>query len=380
MMPEPDAELLRRSIKRYYVYNLDSVAAPEHVGSREFGYRGVDSGRITRHIRVGDAGELRAMLVREAPLDVFVSAARYLSPTLPMAEKGWLDADLVFDIDAKDLGLECRPSHMVSICRKCGSRPGPRQCGCHNTTKVSLPCADCIAGSKAEAEKLIAILIDDLGIGRDYIRVYFSGNEGFHLHVADPAYSGMGGPARAALANYVMFRGAIPESMGMNRGGRPSGFTVPSADEPGWRGRFARVVSGMAPEERAGMINQIRSGGYEAFAGVLTGLAGRLGAAIDPVVTADIGRVFRMAGTINGKSGMVKLACGGDLRGFDPYDQAVLLPEDPAAVVASCPVEFRLKGRKFGPYEEEAVEVPSYAAVYMVCKGLAHAAPAEGAG
>ena len=48
---------------------------------------------------------------------------------LPMNEKDWKEADLIFDIDAKDLNLPCRESHTISICNECN----------RSFTKISIP-------------------------------------------------------------------------------------------------------------------------------------------------------------------------------------------------------------------------------------------------
>ena len=40
---------------------------------------------------------------------------------MEMRKKDWQGADLIFDIDAKDLHLECRPSHTCVICGECGN-------------------------------------------------------------------------------------------------------------------------------------------------------------------------------------------------------------------------------------------------------------------
>ncbi|MDG7050269.1 MAG: DNA primase, partial [Nitrososphaerota archaeon] len=45
--------------------------------------------------------------------------------------------------------------------------------------------------------------------------------------------------------------------------------------------------------------------------------------------------------------------------------------DEKTTVLADCPVEFRLKNKKFGPYKKERLDVPKYAAVYMICKGCA---------
>ena len=84
----------------------------------------------------------------------------------------------------------------------------------------------------------------------------------------------------------------------------------------------------------------------------------------------DIHRIFRLPGSINSKSGLTKIYCK-DLEKFDPYKEASFLSEDTVEIIANCPIEFRLKNKKFGPYSNEKITVPTYAAVYMICKKLA---------
>ena len=97
------------------------------------------------------------------------------------------EADLIFDIDAKDLNLSCRKNHTVSICNQCNeiSKVSDECLKCNSTKleKKSLPCKICIDSSKIEVQKLSNVLINDLGINQENIHVYFSGNEGFHVYV-----------------------------------------------------------------------------------------------------------------------------------------------------------------------------------------------------
>ncbi len=97
-----------------------------------------------------------------------------------------------------------------------------------------------------------------------------------------------------------------------------------------------------------------------------------MGVRVDPKVTMDIHRIFRLEGSINSKSGLSKIHCT-NLDSFDPYLEACLLGEDTVDIVADCPVQIRLKNKKFGPYHNERVSLPKYAAVYMLCKGLGNA-------
>jgi DNA primase small subunit len=94
---------------------------------------------------------------------------------------------------------------------------------------------------------------------------------------------------------------------------------------------------------------------------------------IDESVTTDIHRIFRMPGTLHGNSGLLKMRVH-DLERFRPEHDPVVLGEEEVAVsVLGSPV-FSLKGRTFGPYSSEEPELPAYAAVYLMAKGLARLA------
>ena len=373
MMREPDTAFIRECLRRYYYERFGVIEIPDDIHKREFGYRKVDSGMI-RHIKLKDKGELRLLLMQEMPLDVYVSNARYLFPSLPMNEKMWQNADIIFDIDAKDLNLECRPSHTVSVCGDCGREAAGHRCGSCGSGRVSsasLSCDACMKESKLEVKKLLDILREDLGVDQG-IQIYFSGNEGFHIHVTGSKFDELESRERSDLADYLMFKGIMPERLGMKKS-RADKASLPDVSEKGWRGRFAREIFGQKKSGRTKKTNEIISGGYVAFERLISDLSGTVGVRIDPGVTMDIHRIFRMPGTVNGKSGMTKAACR-DVVGFDPYKEAVLMPDDTSLVRASCPASFRLNGKEFGPYRNEYVEVPVYAAVYLICKGLAHVA------
>jgi len=90
-------------------------------------------------------------------------------------------------------------------------------------------------------------------------------------------------------------------------------------------------------------------------------------------VTVDIHRIFRLEGSLNGKSGLAKINCK-NIEKFDPYSEACLIEDNQVEILGKCPIEFRLKNRKFGPCTNERISVPKYAAVYMLCKGIANLA------
>ena len=66
----------------------------------------------------------------------------------------------------------------------------------------------------------------------------------------------------------------------------------------------------------------------------------------------------------------MKLVCQ-DIEKFNPYIEACLIDDKPVEISVNSPIKFRLKNTTFGPYSNEKISVPKYAAVYMMCKGIA---------
>ena len=67
-----------------------------------------------------------------------------------------------------------------------------------------LLCDRCVKGLKNEVLKLHRFLIYDIGISPEKIATYFSGNNGFHIHVLDDSFNALNSQARADLAAYIM--------------------------------------------------------------------------------------------------------------------------------------------------------------------------------
>ena len=371
-MLENDLKFLEETFKQYYFDHFDSIHVPDRSQEREYGYKKFNSGMI-RHISLKTDKDLHLMLMTNVPSDVFCSNAYYSFPNLPMAEKDWKEADLIFDIDAKDLNLSCRKDHTCIKCISCGEisllQDVCPKCKSNKLDLLSLPCQNCISGVKKEVLNLIKILTNDLQIDDENVRISFSGNEGFHLYVANSFYNQLGSKERGDLIDYIMFRRAIPERFGFKKE-NPSRLSFPELDEAGWRGRVAKELFG-SKSKRSKAITKIISNGYFAYQQILEEMGKHsIGIKIDPNVTVDIHRIFRLEGSLNSKSGLAKLACE-NIEKFNPYVEACLIDDKPVEVSANSPIEFRLKNRKFGPYMNEKVFVPKYVAVYMLCKGIA---------
>lgn len=377
------SEAVRAAFREYY-FKQKQVEVPAQMDQREFGYSQFGVPGMVRHLSFKAAGELTAMLVREVPSDVYCSNALYRFPTLPMQEKHWQGADLIFDIDGKDLNLPCVPSHSYPTCSNCGKVSPPAEkeyacpsCGGKKADYVSIPCSKCAEGSKKEAARLVEFLTGDLGIAKENIHLYFSGNNGFHFHISDDAYRPLDSQARSDLVGYLAGMGMIAESVGVRRapGSDLALVKFPrSGLDYGWRRRVAEMLD-ISASSTIRLTNIVKEkGGYSAFKAELDRMTRQMGVRIDPQVTTDVHRVFRLPGSLNSKSGLAKVRCDLDcLDSFDPFTDACLLGAAKVRVRMKTHAKVKLKGQNFNIAKEDA-ELPAFAAVYFICKGLAEAA------
>jgi len=374
-MLENDLKFLEEAFKQYYFDHFDLIHVPGRSLEREYGYKKFNSG-MTRHISLKTNKDLHLMLMTNIPSDVFCSNAYYTFPNMPMAEKDWKEADLIFDIDAKDLKLPCRKDHTCIKCLSCNEisllQDTCPKCKSNKIDLISLPCQNCISGVKKEVLNLIKILTNDLQIENKNIIISFSGNEGFHLYVTNSPYNQLGSKERRDLIDYIMFQGAVPERFGFKKN-NPSRSSFPDLDDPGWSGRVAKDLFG-SKSKRSKSVTKIISDGYSAYRQRLAEtVKNSIGVKIDPNVTGDIHRIFRLEGSLNSKSGLAKLICT-NIEEFNPYTDACLIDDKPVEILANFPIEFSLKNKRFGPYTNEKTSVPKYAAVYMICKNIANLA------
>jgi DNA primase small subunit len=344
---ERTTAFLRRTFREHYFNHNDYVEAPTMIQNREFGYTPFGRGMV-RHLSYKSIGELAADLVKQAPSSVFCSNGTYSDPTMPMDEKGWKGAELIFDIDAGSIPTACRAKHSYWTCKTCGkimrSIERPAKCSkCQGTSTVQLhwSCSECLTATKDHVSRLIGFLTGDFGVPASEVSVYFSGNRGYHLHVDDARFEEMDQSARAEIANYVKGTGLI----------RTQG--PKSAPGGGWAERVA-AANGDPPQR-------------------LERIVGDYGSRIDESVTTDIHRIFRMPGTLHGSSGLLKMRVH-DLWGFRADNDPVVLGDEQVALSVQSAPAFSLKGTTFGPFSSEEPELPTYAAVYLMTKGLARLA------
>jgi DNA primase small subunit len=365
---------------------------------------------MVRHRSVANASALRYLIGDLKPSDVYYSCAYYEDPEADMDKKGWLGADLIFDIDADHIPTSCDKFHDEWTCGKCGFKgrgPTPDSCPVCEAEKFeskSWPCERCIDSARNETIKLIDILLIDFGFSENDIRVFFSGHRGYHVHVETEAVRSLDAMARKEIVDYVLGLG-----LSFLKGGKASEkmSTKKLANDfhlhdYGWSRRIKegmrKFIQSATLEELAlvGIRNStfiqsrdlilkrcLDEGRWDSIYGVsISSNAAWLkiaryvkaleSAEIDTVVTTDIHRLIRMNGTLHGKSGLLKVEFPLKRLGdFDPFKEAVAFNEGTAKVIVSSAPRFRLGENMFGPYTKEEVELPTAAAILLVCKGRA---------
>lgn len=318
---------------RWYYFNFqDSIKLPYRFKEREFGYRTFD-GKMVRHITFPSENEFKAFLIQKVPQSIFYSVSFYEEPTLSTEERGWKGADLVFDIDLSDIDAKCKKEHDFWICNVCGEIgkiPEPEKCprcSSQDVQKHEWICDNCISALKAETIKLLDILELDFGIPSENIKVFFSGNLGFHVSVEGTILEKLNNYERAEIVDYITGRGFDPKIFRrnlVNRGYRSRDFTKTSS------------------------INVVK---------------------IDPNVSIDIHRIFRLPNSLHEKSGLVKGECR-DLLDCDPFTEFVPFGDEKVQIFVKYFPGIKIKGERF-PTCKGRCAVPKFLAIYLISKGLA---------
>ena len=152
-----DPELRNAFIKQRFSRYYDDAQIPEPLNlvQREFGVI-TERGGMWRHLGFRDLKELRSFLKKQVPLHAYHSSTYYNKPNArTMDEKGWLGADLVFDLDADHLD---------------------------DVENMSLE--EMLAAVKIEFHKLLdSYLLGDFGFDEKDVQIVFSGGRGYHAHV-----------------------------------------------------------------------------------------------------------------------------------------------------------------------------------------------------
>ncbi len=396
-------------------YNAPStvIPSPSSLGERELGFLLFKERIMLRHKVFRRISGLRSFLGEVVPSDVYHSCAYYENPEAEMDKKGWLGADLVFDIDADHIPTSCDKLHDQWSCNKCGlvdKGEPPDHCPECNGEKFETKtwvCEKCLGSAKEETAKLIHILQSDFGFLDEEVHVFFSGHRGYHVHVENEAVKSLDSISRKEIVDYVTGLGLTVSRRG--RKGRKerkasekfflsdfgwnkhikqgmSNFVL-SATEPDLRNiGLSKKTTKLILNNKKLILKQCIGAGYwdsvkgkdvgvETWRKLADHVKDLESSKIDTVVTTDTHRLIRMNGTLHGKTGLKKIEFPiRRLSDFDPFEEAVAFKDDTVKIYVSDVPEFRLDGKMFGPYRNQPVEVPTAAAVLLICKGRARVA------
>ena len=371
-------EFIFTLFKEYYFKNIENLRPPIEMHNREYGIMTFDS-RVIRHLSFSKLGHLKAYIIQNVPSDIFCSNAYYQFPTFPINEKGWNGADMIFDIDLNDLLLPCQKEHTFYICSNCHVvfRDLTKIChACQNTKilKNTIPCFRCINALKKETKNLTEFLKKDFGIQEENMEVSFSGNTGFHVVVFQSNYLMLDSKARSDIVGYIMGKNLSPESLGVRNDKHGYTIKIPlSGYSYGWRKRIVQKmkISEVSNDYLNKFIKKI--GGYQSFKNEIDKISSDLGVKIDPQVTTDIHRIFRMVGSLNSKSGLSKIICN-NIDKFDPMIDSCFFDDDKNADISlNTPLKFSIKGKKYN-LDKSISTVPVSVAVFLISKKLANIA------
>jgi DNA primase small subunit len=375
---------LKNSYKKYYFKFYANIDLPKKIHSHEFGFRHFDDEKMHRHLSFKNSGELYAFVLKFAPSDIYCSSSFYVHPAESMDKKEWCGSELIFDIDGKDLHLECAITHNYTKCQACTfvNKGIPEKCSRCNGSRLSIidiPCKNCMVSLKNEVTKLSKFLTDDFGIQRKKIFIYFSGNNGFHLHVLDEDYHPLTSNERSEIAGYLLGKGFKLETLGIKKTSDNKYAPLLKNKlflDAGWRHRLLKKLkisfySGKNSDSVfTKQIEKLENTMQCDFQQIVLKTVNDLSVKIDPMVTMDIHRIFRLAGSLNSKSGLAKILCN-DLDSFDPFKDACFFDKSIVSIICFTAVSLIFKGKRY-EINEGVNHVPEFIAVYLISKGLAN--------
>lgn len=394
-----ELEFVMKWFRKYYAES--PPLPPNRFGRREFGFMFFDKSFVQRHLAFPRASDLNEFLRERVPAHVYYSSAYYELPAAAtMEEKKWLGADLIFDLDAD-----------------------------HIRGAEGLTYTDMLAKVKSEMARLLDdFILGDLGFNANDIKVVFSGGRGYHVHVSDPRVMGLKSHERREIVDYItgtdldfdwVFEERAFEKRQFKQVIRVSkARLVPPTASAGWKRRMRVGIERLLDDLEGLSIQEIRTrytiakdlpdkvveemlgdlfsrrGGkrgadimlenntLEVFSGqkgqllFIRMLEGntkeQLEGQVDEPVTSDVKRLIRLPRSLHGKTGLeVVPMTRSELDEFDPLRDAIpgMLPDDPVRVAIEKRVDISLRGERFSL--EGVTEVPTFAAVFLVCRKIA---------
>lgn len=371
---------------------------PDRFTRREFGFMFYDKTFVQRHMAFKTPANLYSFMQNQVPAHSYYSTSYYRAPDASiMDDKGWMGAELIFDLDADHLE------------------------GANEMTY-----AEMLLQIRKEMETLVdRFLLGSLGFSEDQVHITFSGGRGYHAHVRTPDVMGLGTHERRELVDYITCSGLdmewvfprnkVPVSQqnvgNATRVNVTNDRLLPPKDSGGWRGMMrtsleevVQNIMELEPRELKKLYPSIKGSAgktisetaevlrknhtamferntmamlpstkQEFLMKIMTeDVAPSLAGEVDEPVTADIKRLIRLPGSVHGKSGLrVTPITRDELSDFDPLQMAVpdTYTDKPVKITMRKPAELDMLGQHFKL--EGETEVPEFAAMFLVGRKMA---------
>lgn len=368
---EKSLNWIRKKLIEYYSSN--DFELPENMSFREFAIQPLTAQSYIRHLSFKTEKELREYILKNPPLHLYYSSALYLFPEIKdMENKGYLGSELIFDIDVDELS-SCKLMEQLHICLDCGHLMYGNKikkclnCGSQNVVEASPVPDECIKKGGEAALMLARILKKELGF--EEVKIYFSGNRGFHVRpLCDETCLKLNGEERREIVDYIKGVGLDLERIaGFGR----KDWLVPSPQEPGWRGRIGEMIYskfGIKHEEYITWENLLKKVDSNELKLFLTSAA----VEIDEKVTVDVHRLIRIPGSINGKLGLPVIRLEEkDLANFSIRCDLSPFKEEVKVRMNVTITDKTIMGMKLNVYKGEEVEISGCLAFPFVLKGIA---------
>jgi len=301
-------------------YRKAKIEMPKSFEKREFAFvpfEAFPEFYMQRHVFFSSKEDFRSYIISKVPAHIYYSSAYYENPGKErMEEKGWLGADLIFDIDADHLPLK--------------------------TTSVERT----LEVAKREVKKLLQVLKLDFGIKEP--EIYFSGGRGYHVHVCEEEFLKLDSAERREIVDYL------------------------TLNNPKILQKKKIIDSNIALRVFAYLKQKKKIEGEELLK-ILQNpedVLEKFRIHIDAPVTADVKRLIRMPGTLHGKTGL-KVVKVEDIDSFNPLRDAIAFGEEKIKLRILKKTKIEIGGKKFNLNPGEVAEIPEFAGIYLLCRGFA---------
>jgi DNA primase small subunit len=409
---------LKKRFSNYY--KEADLYLPDRFGRREWGFMFLGESFMQRHLAFQSADKVKQFLVQKTPSHVYHSSAYYEKPDArTMAEKDWLGADLIFDLDADHIKGAEKMSYQETLRRV-----------------------------KEEFKRLIDdFLLSDFGFEEEQLMIVFSGGRGYHIHIRTPEVLQLTSHERREIVDYITGRDLDTEWIFPPRAFDKKTFgghikvmkivTMPKERTGGWRRKMMEGMKKLTDEldgmgemeavknlsaykgtgevtakgiysdlfegepNKRGVDRMWDEGNLEifskdkhrnAFLDIVKGEASikiegenkqemetdtepltvkdKLEGETDEPVTSDVKRLIRLPTSLHGKTGFMVVPLSRDgLDDFEPLRDAVpqIFSDDTVNIEVKTPVNLKLRGEAFN-LKKGTVEVPEFAAIFLLCR------------